>query len=379
MVAIDLSAIPVVDNHCHGIFHTQALDARAWRARCTESAQPGIQQDHVTTTLFYRRLVRELAAFLACTEDEAAIVAARRARPDRALIRDLLRAAHIDALLIDDGFPNPDDVLPLDEAAALGECRAFPMLRLELLMQRLIVACDTLDAVVSALQETLADVRGQGFVALKTIAAYRTGLDIAVWPDDAVQAAFVEARRVVQTTGALRLAHKPLLDTLLHVAFDAAARQELPVQFHVGYGDSDADLLRANPLHLRAVLENPAYGGMSVVLLHECYPYTKEGAYLSAIYENVYLDLSYGIPFVGYDEMAAFTRAACGIAPLSKLLYSSDAVGIPEVHWLSARYGRRIVGEVLGACVASGDLSWGQAETAGEGILRANATGLYRL
>jgi len=52
------------------------------------------------------------------------------------------------------------------------------------------------------------------------------------------------------------------------------------------------------------------------VLLHECYPYTREGAYLAAVYENVYLDLSYGIPFLGYGEMATFTRAAFGVARL---------------------------------------------------------------
>jgi len=130
----------------------------------------------------------------------------------------------------------------------------------------------------------------------------------------------------------VRLAHKPLLDTLLHVAFAEAARQGLPVQFHTGYGDTDANLLLANPLHLRAVLEEDTYRGMPVVLLHESYPYTRQGGYLAALYENVYLDLSYGIPFLGYDEMIAFTAAACGVAPLSKLLYSSDAVGVPEIQ-----------------------------------------------
>jgi len=62
------------------------------------------------------------------------------------------------------------------------------------------------------------------------------------------------ARWEVQEKGSVRLAQKPLLDTLLHVTFEEAARQELPIQFHTGYGDTDADMLLANPLHLRAVL-----------------------------------------------------------------------------------------------------------------------------
>jgi predicted TIM-barrel fold metal-dependent hydrolase len=146
----------------------------------------------------------------------------------------------------------------------------------------------------------------------------------------------------------------------------------VPIQFHVGYGDTDADMLTANPLHLRAVFEQPAYRSMPIVLLHECYPYTREGAYLATVYGNAYLDLSYGIPFVGSGETAAFTRAVFGIAPYSKL-------GMPEFHWLSARQGRRIVGEVLGEIVAQGDLSLREAEAAGEDVLRRNALRLYRI
>jgi len=118
---------------------------------------------------------------------------------------------------------------------------------------------------------------------------------------------------------------------------------------------------------------------MPVALLHECYPYTREGAYLAAVYENVYLDLSYSIPFLGYGEMAAFTRAAFGVAPTSKLLYSSDGVGIPELHWLSALDGRRILGETLGELVAQGDLAAAEAEAVGAAVLRDNAARLYRL
>jgi uncharacterized protein len=169
-----------------------------------------------------------------------------------------------------------------------------------------------------------------------------------------------------------------LLDTLLHVTFTEAARQELPMQFHTGYGDTDADMLLANPLHLRTVLEQREYRAMPVVILHESYPYTRQGAYLAAVYENVYLDLSYGIPFLGYNEMIEFTRAAFDVAPFSKLLYSSDGVGVPEIHWMSALDGRRILGEVLGERVANGELSTSEAEAAGVAVLSDNAMRLYR-
>ena len=377
---IDLSHIPLADNHCHGIYHTQGpMDAPAWRRLFTESSDPRMRSEHVATTLFYHRLVRKMATFFGCDPTEDAVLEARRQFDDRGLTGKLLRAAHIEVLFLDKGYPQQELVLSDAELSSVAGCRVAPMLRVELVMQRLIAEHNTLPAVIEALRAELNDVRGRGYVALKSIVAYRTGLDIRTWNNDDVEAAFVEARREVQASGAVRLRHKPLLDTLLHVTFEEAAQQELPVQCHTGYGDTDADMLLANPLHLRAVLEEDKYRTMPVVLLHECYPYTRQGAYLATVYENAYLDLSYGIPFLGYNEMIEFTRAAFDVAPFSKLLYSSDGVGVPELHWMSALDGRRILGQVLGECVANGDLSSAAAEAAGVAVLHDNAMKLYGL
>jgi len=380
MIPVDLSSVPVVDNHCHGIYRIQGpLAPVAWRRLFTESSDAEMPRQHVATTLFYHRLIHALADFFGCASTEEAVLEARRACGGQDLIRALLRGANLAALLIDEGYPQAEQTVPNAELSGLAGCRVAPILRLEVLMQRLIVAHSTLEQASAALRAELADVRGQGYVALKSIVAYRTGLAIRTWAPAEVQLSFAEARREAAEKGTLRLAHKPLLDTLLHLAFSEAARQEVPVQFHTGYGDTDADMLLANPLHLRAVLEQRAYRRMPVVLLHACYPYTRQGGYLAAVYENVYLDLSYGIPFLGYDEMLASTRAALGVAPISKLLYSSDGVGVPELHWLSARDGRRIIAQALGECVASGDLSAAEAETAGVAMLRDNAMRLYGL
>jgi predicted TIM-barrel fold metal-dependent hydrolase len=378
MTPIDLSSIPLADNHCHGIYQTQVpSDVAAWRGLFTESTDQSMQSKHVTTTLFYRRLVREMALFFDCEPTEDAILAARQKLDEQDLIRSFLRAANIDVLFIDKGYPSQDMLLSDATVSDLANCRVAPMLRVELLMQRLITENATLSAVIEALRAALRDVRGQGYVALKSIVAYRTGLDIRTWTTVDVEQAFSVARREVQEKGSIRLAHKPLLDTLLHITFEEAAQQELPIQFHTGYGDTDANMLLANPLHLRAVLERREYRAMPVVLLHESYPYTQQGAYLATVYENAYLDLSYGIPFLGYLEMLEFTRAALSVAPYSKLLYSSDAVGVPEVHWVSALDGRRIIGQVLSECITHGDLSQSEAEQAGAAVLHDNAIQLY--
>jgi uncharacterized protein len=379
MEAVDLTGVPVVDNHCHGVATDQTFaDLIAWRRQFTESTDPGMPREHVATTALYRRLIRTLAPFLDRDPNEDAVFAARAARDGRELTAELLRAANIETLLLDTGFPPPEEVFPVPELGELANCRAEPMLRLEILMERLLAQHETLAGTEEALAAALDDVRCGGHVALKSIAAYRTGLDIREWPREDAEASFREYQRSAQK-GSTRLVHKPLLDTLLHVAFARAADQEIPVQFHVGYGDADTDLLLGNPLLLRDVFDRPEYRSMPVVLLHECYPYTRQGGYLAAVYENVYLDLSYGIPLLGYGEMLAFTRQALGVAPSSKLVYSSDGIGVPELHWISAIDGRRVIGEALGEMVAYRELDLDEAEAVGESVLRGNAARLYGL
>ena len=379
MQTVDLTQVPVVDNHCHGVSRDQIFQNLAsWRLAFTESTDPGMARDHGASTTFYRRLIRTLADFLGCEPEERAVFATRTGRDGQELTGALLRAANVDTLLLDTGFPPPEEVFPVPETGELGGCRAEPILRLEILMEKLLTEHGSLADTEAALASALKDVRGQGYVAFKSIAAYRTGLDIREWPREEAEESFQEYSGAADVRPT-RLVHKPLLDTLLHVAFVQAARQEIPVQFHVGYGDADTDLLLGNPLYLRPVLQRPDYRGMPVVLLHECYPYTRQGGYLAAVYENVYLDLSYGIPLLGYGEMLSFTRQALGVAPGSKLMYSSDGIGVPELHWISAIEGRRVLGETLAELVAYGELDLLEAEDVGEGVLRGNATRLYGL
>jgi hypothetical protein len=89
--------------------------------------------------------------------------------------------------------------------------------------------------------------------------------------------------------------------------------------------------------------------------------------------------VSAGIPFLGYAEMVVFTREAFGVAPVSKLMYSSDGIGVPELHWMGALDGRRVLGQVLGELAACGEMDTAGAEAAGVGVLRENAVRLYRL
>ena len=373
---VDLSDVAVVDNHCHGVERgAGGGDVGGWRSLFSESPDPMMRTEAVADTVFYQRLVTEMARHHGVAAGEAEVLLARNAYGDAELARRLFTDAGVGALVIDTGYPDPAACLQVDE---LGTEVAL-LLRLELELQDLVAAAPTYDDLLGATRAHLEGARSRGFAGFKSIAGYRTGLDIRRWPRDEATASFAEARREVELTGSVRLGHKPLLDTLLHVAFEVAAAEQLPVQFHVGYGDPDADLRSAHPLLLRDVLEERAYRHMPVVLLHGCWPFFREGAYLAAVYGNAFLDLSYGIPFLSRPEMRSMTRAALGAAPLSKLMYSSDGARVPELHWMGAHDGRRLIGAALGELVDDGDLSAAQARRGGEQVLRDNARTLYGL
>lgn len=376
---VDLSDVAVVDNHCHSVLRDQELDVSSWRGLFTESPDPRTRAEDVTSTVFYARLLAELAAFYDVPAQEQAVLEARAGQDDDGVVARMLGAAGIEALVVDTGLPDPAVALSVPELAAAAGTRSASLLRLELTFQRLVETAATYDELVDAVHDELQDARGQGWSGWKSVVAYRTGLGIRRWEDYESRIAFVAAREEVARTGRVRLGYKPLLDTLLHLAFSIAAAEELPVQVHVGYGDPDADLLLANPLLLRGVLEERAYRGMPLVLLHGCWPYVREGAYLAGVYGNAWLDLSYGIPFLSRGELRRVTSAALGAAPASRLMYSSDGAHLPELHWMGARDGRRLIGEALGELVTDGDLTRDQARGVGERVLRDNALALYGL
>ena len=375
---LDLSSIPVVDNHCHPVLSAQSMDALRFRGYFSEGSDPILAQQHIENTVYYLWMLRQMALFYGCDNNEAAIVAARNKLDSDSLIERLFRAANIDTLVLDPAFPSPDHCYPPDKLGQLGHCRTVKLLRLETLMQQLVVEYRDFDEVVERYELALSDVRAHGYCGLKSIVANRGGLDVTERTKDEAVVSFIEAQSAIRS-GKLRIAHKPLIDYLLYIAFRHAAEQELPIQFHTGYGDSDTDMRMGNPLHLRDVLERSDFHAMKVVLLHESYPYTQLGAYLAAIYPHVYFDLSYAIPFVDRLDMVAFTRQALSVAPASKLMYSSDGTSLPEFHWAAALRGRSVIGQVLGEMIEADEIDEEQGYNLAQFILRDTAYTVYEL
>jgi hypothetical protein len=374
-MTIDFSAIPILDHHAHPLLRQPPAEASDWLRFFTESDDPDIISHHVPHTLFFQFAVKALAGLLGCEPKPEAILSERDKLGQQGWGDRLIQDANITTMLMDYGF-NDKESYTHDELTKLLPCRIEPILRLETLAQELILRYDTYDQVLDAFIAEVEGAKKAGHVALKSIIAYRTGLNIRDWPRSEVKAAFGGIKELARREGQIRLATQPLNDTLVIHALDIAERQHLPFQFHTGFGDSDVDLYLANPLNFRPLLQSGNYAHVPWVLLHQGYPYVREAGYLASIYANVYTDLSLAIPFAVSETDTLLTQLL-GLAPTSKLLFASDGFSVPELFWLGAKVGRAGLERVLSLQVDNGVLSEREAYATAEQILFRNSERLY--
>ena len=372
---MNIESIPILDHHCHTIRRPGApLWGDEFRRFFAETTDPRMPQ-HIRHTVFYRRMLRDMAELFGCEPAEQALLELRAATPPEQYARRLFDAANFRGLLVDVGFRGHDSY-ELDELSALAGLPVAPITRLETRMEQLIAAHDRLVDAEEALRAEVRAARQHGVVGLKSIAAYRGGLDVRARARDEAAATYARLREIVARDGRVRLSDRALLDYLLRAALEEAAALELPVQFHVAFGDDDADLRSANPLQLRALLTDPAFRSVPFVLLH-CYPYVREAGYLAALYAHVYVDVSLAVPLTAHGCAAAFAEAL-ELAPISKLLFATDAHSLPELFYAGALHGRAGLAQTLERLVGEHILSAAEAEDAAEAILWRNSAALYQ-
>jgi predicted TIM-barrel fold metal-dependent hydrolase len=373
---LDLSSIPIVDNHCHSLLREQPPDDAAFRIHLTESYFPEVARDDVPHSLFYQWTIRELAGLLKVEPTPDAVHAARRARGLEWLTREVVERGNFKTWLIDTGY-GAETTFGLDELRALAPCRIEEILRLEPMIEGLILEHETFDRFIDAYRARLEDLRGQGLVGLKSVIAYRSGLQLELVNRATAAAAFDAVREQARRDGRIRIESKALLDHLIVIAVEESARQGVPIQFHTGLGDPDLDLTKVDPAALRLIFSD-RFRAAPIVLLHTGYPYVRSLAYLAAMFPNVYADMGEAILFAA-GEATEITRELLGLAPASKILFSTDASLVPELYWVGARLGRRALGRVLDEHIDDGAIDERTALDWAERILWRNSERVYGL
>ena len=251
---MDLGSIAAIDQHAHNLLTPEAAARFPFTAAFTEGGDPAIVNGFARQTLFYRRSLHDIAALLSCDATEEAILAHRSELGLVELADRCFRAAKLDGLFLDDGFL-AGQIQPTDWHNRFVPVRRI--LRLETLAQDLFAGAPRFRRFPRAFRGALEPLPAN-VVALKSIAAYRGGLDVQPVTAEQAAARFAVLRPLTGQ-GPVRLADRPLIAFLLEYALEIAARHEVPVQFHTGFGDPDLDLRTANPLHLRPLLEDARF------------------------------------------------------------------------------------------------------------------------
>ena len=343
----------LVDHHCHGVLSRDA-DQVTLESMLTEgTGWPGGSVFDSGAGFAFRRVCppvlglpphTELSDYVARRAELGAIEVSKR----------FLTAAGLSYVCVDTGF-TPEPLTSPAELGGLAGATAGEIVRLERVAEDVVAAgVDAggfVDAVRSALATRTAAATGAvgcvGVVGLKSIAAYRTGLDLSPDRPTDTEVSAAAGRWLAAGGGAPTRQPRIADETLQRFLIWCGVDLRLPVQFHVGYGDSDVDLHRCNPLLLTPLLRAIQPTGVPVMLLHN-YPYHREAGYLAQVFPHVYVDVGLATHNLG-ARAPALLAETLELAPYGKFLYSSDAFGLPELYYLSAELFRRALSGFLRA------------------------------
>jgi uncharacterized protein len=367
--------VQLIDHHVHGAFRSDSDEPRFSHA-LSERNKGGLstQTDGYESQLGFaiRRWCAEILD-LPRNVDRQAYWARRSSLGEAEVGRRFTRAAGISDWLIDTGLAA--DVMDPAGMAELSGGRTHEVVRLEVVAESLILELDSPADYPDAYAERLAALPTR-VVAVKSVLGYRGGFnsDLSRPTNRDVSAAAARWRGELEAAGKPpRLVDRCLITYGIYAALDTG----LPLQFHVGFGDPDLNLRDVNPLHLTGFLRSPEAARVPIMLLH-CYPYEREAGYLAHAFANVYFDIGLALSFVGTRSSALVARAL-ELAPFSKIMYSSDAYGPAELHYLGARLWRNAITDVLGGWVAAGDWAESDARRVVRLIGRDNASRIYAL
>jgi uncharacterized protein len=366
----------LVDHHVHGVLRGE-LDRASIEALLTESPDP----PPAGTTAFDSQLgfaVRRWCAPLLDLEPHAAAddyVRRRQELGPAEVSRRLLAAAGVAAWLVDTGYQG-DAVTTPSELAAISGSPAYQIARLESIAEQVAGSGGSAAGFGAGVTAAIANAADRADTAgFKSVAAYRCGLDFEPARPTTAQAEAAAGRwlTAVESGRPARLEDPVLIRHGIWAALDTG----LPLQFHTGHGDPDSRLHRADPALLQDFLAASQHTGAPVLLLH-CYPYHRQAGAMANLFPHVYLDVGEALNHVG-ARSATILAEALELTPFHKMLYSSDAFGLPELHYLGAAAFRRDIADVTGAFVADGAWSAADAARVAGMIGSGNARRVYRL
>lgn len=387
---VDLSQIPIVDNHCHSFLPEKEDEAFDQLFNLSMLDIPKLHTEHM---LLYRRVVTELSRFLGCANDFQEVIRIRKevyGRDKVAYVQKMFDEVGLDTIIVDIGFPDEDFTgysVPLDTFREITGRKLASIYRFEPLMRNLFNQDISFDDMEVKFLQTLDNaIIKEGHIAYKSAIAYTFGARIEKVARGDAEKMYYELKKEGELdTGILKISGQPLKKArilrhyLTWKGAEKAVEHDVPLQIHMGFGDSPyIDVRDANPLHLIEMIRDADLKGLKLVIVHSGYPFIREAAYFANNFPDVYVDLSQLIPFVGSGIKQSLLNIF-DTAPMTKIMYGSDGYNIPELYWIGAILGRRALSETLDEMIRLGFMDEAYALEVGRMILANNARRLYKL
>jgi uncharacterized protein len=385
---IDLSNIPVIDAHCHPF--DPSRDKGDFRLHFSLSMWDPLPE-LTNNTVFSYKVMRELGKVLNCKNDDFDKISKERDKVYKNNPKDyifkLFKAANIDTLVVDTGFPHEEFVgysVDLHYFKNLVPCKVYPVFRIEPTIYKIFKNFPkTFEDVKTIFNEDIEKaIKIQKVVALKSIIAYASGLEIKLWSEKEAEEAYGRFKKMSYKEFSK---HKPgldekiLRDFFVVMSLKKCHEHDLPMLFHTGMGGAPTlDLRLANPLLMQDLLAVEEIKETKVVLTHSGYPYCQEAAQMVACYPNLYCDVSALSNFFGTSLKSAMLKLL-ELAPVNRIMFGTDGVTIPESYWMGVLQGVNDVGAALSELVDSGWITSNDALKFGKLILNENAKKLFKL
>ncbi|RHZ52886.1 hypothetical protein Glove_456g18 [Diversispora epigaea] len=384
-----VASFPLIDNHAHNLSTSDALLAYPLEG-CFSEARGDALKD-VTQTSALKCGVQQLAKLYKCAPIWETVKHARNTLSYDELCKICFEKIGIQCVLLDDGFGISEHLRDIKSHVGLVD-EARRIVRIESVAEKILN--DLVESVTHTDEEVKINfstllrnelrslANSELVVAFKSIVAYRSGLNVDCdIHNEKVATALTEHIKASAASPVKniisKLFDKILIDYILTVAIEIAIETDIPIQFHTGFGDNDLDLLYANPLYLRSLIEK--YPNAKFVLLHAAYPYSRQAAYLASVYVNVYVDIGLVAPLISVSGQQAILRELLEICPSNKILFSSDGHIHPESFYVATIQTRETLSKVLSNLVENGDFTIDEAVNIAKQIMFESSNKLYKL
>ena len=383
MKEVSLSGIKVVDVHAHPFVASKEMETPvSFLRKLSLSVIPemfssieGLQkyQPYPGSNMWIQLLLRTMSNYYGCEEDLKSIVEIRNRKAEdySAYSKELFEDVNLVGAIMDFGYPQP----PLDrkEFEKLCGAQVWEISRIEPIMTSLGKQNLSFDEFVEKYRNQLEeDLRKEEVVGLKTIIAYRSGLEVQEMNKVDAEKAYQEFLLNDRSPA------KAFRDYCFHIAMEACTKADKFMHIHTGIGDGEVVMTKASPSFLLDTLRKEKYKSTKVHLVHGGYPWMEEAAFIVSILPNVYMDISLQNPFTGHGVERIISQVL-ELAPFDKVMYGSDAFTVPEMNWMGVKLFIECFERVLSGWVEKDYMSAEKARYIGEMILYKNFEQAYQI